>query len=298
MNTQEIKNIFFKNKNEIAFIIGNGINRYPNNPNALSWDELLIKLWDKVSFHTLSVRPKGISITEFYDILELENTQRFNLQQEFCNLLSNWQPLDHHRTIVNTIREFEAPLLTTNFDETLAKSIGCSLFRITNKGFTDYYPWSTYHALKGINIPTGGFGVWYINGMLKYHRSIRLGLSHYMGSVGRARSLLHEGKEGNLFTGKNQSKWKGYKTWLHIIFNKSLFIFGLGLEENETFLRWLLIERSKYFRKYPKRKYKGWYLTKKNKNITNKGKKFFLERVGFEVIEVDSYDIIYENIWE
>ena len=91
------------------------------------------------------------------------------------------------------------------------------------------------------------------------------------------------------------NNWRGFKTWLHIIFNKSLFIFGLGLEENEVFLRWLLIERIKYFKQFPDRKHKGWYISKKEDNA---GKKFFLERVGFEIIEVDDYSDIYENIWK
>lgn len=298
MNTAEIKQILQRNRDSIAFVIGNGINRYPGNPNALSWDELLIQLWDKVSFQTLSQRPNGISVTEFYDILELENTNNLNLQKEFCDLMANWEPLEHHRYITNKIREWKAPILTTNFEETLAKTIDYSLLRTENEGFTDFYPWTTYHGINQLDLPTNGFGIWYINGMVNYYRSVRLGLTQYMGSVERARGLLHKGNEERLFGGKNQSFWKGHKTWLHIIFNKSLFIFGLGLEENETFLRWLLIERSKYFRKYPDRKYKGWYLMKRDNNGSNIGKKFFLERVGFEIIEVDSYDDIYRNIWE
>ena len=70
MTTDQIKEIIERNQKDIAFIVGNGVNRYPNNPNALSWDELLIQLWDKVSFQTLSRRPVGISLTEFYDIFK------------------------------------------------------------------------------------------------------------------------------------------------------------------------------------------------------------------------------------
>ena len=70
MTTDQIKEIIERNQEDIAFIINNGVNRYPNNLNAFLWDELLIQLWDKVSFQTLSRRPVGISLTEFYDILE------------------------------------------------------------------------------------------------------------------------------------------------------------------------------------------------------------------------------------
>lgn len=298
MLAKEIKYIIDRNRNDIAFVIGNGINRYPNTTNALSWDELLIKLWDTVSFQRLTRRPNGISLTEFYDILELENAKNKNFQKEVANLLGEWDPLFHHRRIVDRIRDLNAPVLTTNFEETLARTFNFRLFRTEQEGFTDFYPWTTYHGINQLNLPTDGFGVWYVNGMINYHRSIRLGLSHYMGSVERARNLLHKGNEESLFLGKNIANWRGYKTWLHIIFNKSLFVFGLGLEENETFLRWILIERIKYFRRFPERKYNGWYIKTRNRRGTDTGKKFFLERVGFEVIEVDDYSDVYEAIWK
>ena len=298
MTTDQIKEIIERNQKDIAFIVGNGVNRYPNNPNALSWDDLLIKLWKKVLPESdLSSIPVGISLTEFYDVLELENTQEINLQKEVADLMREWQPLDHHIQIIHRMKELDAPVLTTNFEETLARTFEYQQYRTEQEGFTDFYPWSTYHGTKPLNLPTDGFGIWYINGMINYHRSIRLGLSHYMGSVERARNLLHKREDEELFTGKNKTQWKGYKTWLHIIFNKSLFVFGLGLEENELFLRWILIERIKYFKKFPDRKHKGWYINKRSNNGTDQGKKFFLERVGFEVIDVDDYAEIYEHIW-
>ncbi len=151
-----------------------------------------------------------------------------------------------------------------------------------------------------MNYPTEGFGVWYPNGMLKYHRSIKLGLSQYMGNVERARKLIYKKPESIRFEGKSRNYWDGYKTWLHIVFNKSIFIFGLSLDETEIFIRWLLIERAKNFRNFPDRKkHIGWFLA--NKDIdppTFEGKKFFLKSVGFDVIEVNDYKTIYEEIWK
>jgi hypothetical protein len=322
---KKIKKIIKDNKNDIAFVVGNGINRYPKNPKALSWDDLLNQLWENVSPQTLKKLPNGISLTEFYDILELEKRPDINLQEEVVKIMKDWEPLNHHRKITAKIKdELNAPILTTNFDETIAKTFNYELFRTKQEtkqeGFTDFYPWTTYHGENRFDLPTDGFGIWYINGMIKYPRSIRLGISHYMGSIERARSLLHSGDDC-LFSkkkGKNANEWKGSNTWLHIIFNKSLFIFGLGLEENEIFLRWLLIERMRYFKCFPERVHKGWYITSNNKtdkgkkhkelgiegamnesnNETDKGKKLFLEFVGFEVIEVDDYEDIYEKIWE
>lgn len=93
MTTDQIKEIIERNQEDIAFIVGNGVNRYPNNPNALSWDELLIQLWDKVSFQTLSRRPVGISLTEFYDILELKIRKRLIFRkrwQTLCESGNRW----------------------------------------------------------------------------------------------------------------------------------------------------------------------------------------------------------------
>ena len=93
-------------------------------------------------------------------------------------------------------------------------------------------------------------------------------------------------------------KWSGYNTWLSIFFNKSLFFFGLSLDENEIFLRWLLIQRAKYFLKYPLAKKRGWFLMKRDgKAESDEGKIFFLQSVGMEVIVVDDYETIYEDIW-
>ena len=300
----DIKKIIEKHKGDIAFVVGNGINRYLNDTGESSWEDLLSQLWKKVSSHSLTKRPEGISLPEFYDILELKDTKDTKnikdskFQKEVAKLMKDWVPRDHHKNIINRIKELNAPVLTTNFENTLAKTSKYRLFKIEQKGFGYVYPWTTFYGENKLESPTDGFGIWHINGMIKYHRSIRLGLSHYMGSVEKARRLLHKGEEKALFSGKNTHNWNGCKTWLHIVFNKSLFIFGLGLEENETFLRWLLIERSKYFKHFPRRKHKGWYINKKNNNETDQGKKFFLENVGFKVIEVDDYADIYENIWK
>jgi len=143
--------------------------------------------------------------------------------------------------------------------------------------------------------PNAGFGIWHINGMEFYHRSIRLGLSHYMGSVHRARTWLHRGNERRLFSGKHADDWPGAKTWLQIIFSKPLIIFGLTLAENEVFLRWLLIERAKYFQKFPQRRKSAWYLYTGEEHP---GKSFFLQGVGITPVRASDYEELYgESTW-
>lgn len=76
-------------------------------------------------------------------------------------------------------------------------------------------------------------------------------------------------------------------------------IVGLGLNTEETFLRWLLLQREKYLRLYNNEQHTGWYvMTKQENKNTLEGKKFFLDHVGFKLVELDSYDEIYEGIFE
>ncbi|MDH5573406.1 MAG: SIR2 family protein [Gammaproteobacteria bacterium] len=285
----------------MAFIIGNGINLHYNK-GKVSWNDLLLDLWDKYSFNTQSTIPEGISFTEFYDVLEIQNylEGKFSsiLQKDVVQRMSGWDPNDLQNLILNKIKELDAPLLTTNFDDLIPQSMGLDFKKLHDTSFTDYYPWSCYYSDRELSDPNEGFGVWNINGMIKYHRSIKLGLSQYMGNVERARKLIHKKPENISFEGKNQSYWPGYKTWLHTIFNKSLFICGLRLDETEIFIRWLLIERAKYFRRFPDRKHNGWFVMKNGEDKpSNEGKIFFLQSVGFEIISMDEYKYMYEDIW-
>ena len=302
MTVNDVKGIFQRHSNDIAFLIGNGINLHYRN-DSISWKDLLLDLWGNYSFDTQTIIPEGISFTEFYDALEIQNVGSgsfsSNLQKEVQSKMANWNPNQSQNLILNRIKDLNAPVLTSNFDDLIPKSMGLEFKRLDGYTFTDFYPWSCYYSDRDLQYPTEGFGIWYPNGMIKYPRSIKLGLSQYMGNVERARKLIHKMPENIHFEGKNQNFWDGYKTWLHILFNKSIFVFGLSLDETEVFMRWLLIERAKYFRNFPARKHKGWFVIKEVESPTTyEGKKFFLKSVGFEVIELEDYSKIYEDIWK
>jgi hypothetical protein len=297
---QEIKEIFLKNRNEIAFLIGNGINRYNDKDGERSWENLIKNLSERYTDLSFD-NPSGISLTEFYDIIEIKSKKdKENIQENIIKILNNWKFSDNHRRIVEKIRELDVPILTTNFDYLLAKCIESDFKKYSNiQGkFSQFYPWKYYFSTAKIDNPTAGFAIWHINGMQEYHKSIRLGLTDYMGMVRKAHSLIHK-SENNLFDGKNTFMWEGYQTWLHIIFNKSLFIFGLGLDEQEVFLRWLLTERAKYFKKFPERKKNGWYVyINKKFDAENEGKSIFLKALDIDVLFVDSYKEFYEDLWK
>ena len=295
-----IKTILQKHRTNLALVIGNGINLYSQPKTTNSWHALLVELSTKHLPTKLRHIPPGVALTEFYDLLELSSRvgkSGTSLQQEFCALMQNWQYHDHHTRIVAWARKSYSPILTTNFDRVLGDAGGCSLYRTKRTGFTDYYPWDTYYGIEPIDDPSRGFGIWDVNGMDHYHRSIRLGLTHYMGSVERARRWIHKGNERRLFSGKNVGDWPGAGTWLHVVFNNPLLIFGLRLDENEVFFRWLLIERARYFKKFPDRLKAAWYVD--TVDLKNSGKAFFLEGVGIQMVKANDYYEIYgHQTWE
>lgn len=229
----KFRSLLKHHRSDLALVIGNGINRYGPAARTNSWHDLLATLGKRFLHDTGGKIPAGIALTEFYDLLELQPGPRAtekSLQGEFCNLMSNWVPYEHHKRIVSWAKRSRCPLLTTNFDKVFGEAGDCQLLHTYRDGFTDYYPWQTYYGDEQLDDPCEGFGIWHINGMENYFRCIRLGLSHYMVSVQRARDWIHRGDDRRLFSGKNRRNWRGFGTWLQIVFNKPLLIFGLGLE--------------------------------------------------------------------
>ncbi|PMO34439.1 hypothetical protein BCT11_03150 [Vibrio sp. 10N.222.52.B12] len=283
-----------------ALVIGNGINRY-NSTKAdgnNSWDKMLLELWEKHSMSSEQMSaPEGISLTEFYDALDLtKRSDEINLQKEFCELMSSWAPREHHVSISKWAQIKGVPILTTNFEETLSSNITSDITHFDSKSFTDFYPWQSYFSDHEVHDPANEFAIWHINGVQRYSRSIRLGLSHYMGSVERARRLIHKGNEARLFSGKNVDEWSGYQSWLHVVFNNDLVFVGLGLDTTEVFLRWLLIERAKYFNQFPQRRKRAYFVHANEKSLST-GQELFLNSVGVQVVHEASYDELYSTPW-
>ncbi|MDX6384450.1 MAG: hypothetical protein QOK48_2023 [Blastocatellia bacterium] len=297
MSTNSIDNILRTHRRDLAFIVGNGINLYGNGTISHSWHELLITLWQQHTDRAKETIPEGIALTEFYDVLDIKggSDRSSQLQKEFCDLMKDWLPQPHPKAFVAWAKKHNTPILTTNFETTLARCCEAKLFQMDAASFTDFYPWGSYYGVGQIKDPLMSFAIWHINGMQKYPRSVRLGLTHYMGSVERARGWIHAGAgdDSRLFSGKNRNRWAGHRTWLHIVFNKPLLIFGLALEPSEMFLRWLLIERAKYFQMFPDRRQPAWYVSTE----TQLGQKLFLAGVGITAVPVQTYADIYETPW-
>ena len=180
-----MKSILRQKEARVALVIGNGINRYGGTERN-SLQALLEQLALRYVGTEKSTVPQGVPFTEYFDLLELmsrETLQSSQLQGEFCRLMEAWEAQDHHRRIVTWAMEHDAPILTTNFDSVLSDAGGCSLGRVQKGGFTDFYPWESCYSKHPVHTPSEQFGIWHVNGMKHYRRSIRLGLTHYMGSV-------------------------------------------------------------------------------------------------------------------
>ncbi len=238
----------------------------------------------------------------FQKIQDFERERMKGLQYKIADLMMKLKPDNHHFKITERIHCLNIPILTTNYDYVLNDCLNLNYYRIGKSNFSTIHPWSGYFGLEQQYHIPDGFGVWNINGTIKYPQSIKLGLNQYMATVVKARKMIQGNnvESNENYNGKNTSNWIGRNTWLHLIFNKNLFIFGLALEENEIPLRWLLIQRAIYYTKFPNRKYNGWYVTTDSemKDKKNEGKFFFLKNMGFEIIPLNDYKDIYENIWD
>jgi hypothetical protein len=290
-----MRKLLADNAQDLALLIGNGINRYEADASSNSWEGILTDLARQALRSGTFDLPEGVSLTELYDVLDIEaetSASQLGLQAQFCARIAGWKPLPQHSRITTWAVARSIPILTTNFEGTLGVAATSKRRRCGGDRFTAYYPWSTCLAPSEVQDPLTDFAIWHVNGMQCYRQSVRLGLSHYMGSVERARGWLH--KSGSrLFAGGDIRSWPGANTWLQVFLHKPLLFLGLRLDQDEVFLRWLLIERAKYFRKFPDRAKRGWYAYVEGSPDMSPGKALFLRAVGMEPYPVASYDALY-----
>ena len=288
----------------LVLLVGNGINRH-NGDKSSSWNGLLDKLAAKWNPTLCVTETSDMSNTEFFDILDIDRGKqdpakskigRRNLQEEFSNLMGSWKPADHHKKIVGWALQHETPIITVNFDENLSRAVRADFWR-AKKRFTHYYPWSSYFSNRQIDDPRSNFAIWHAHGMMRYKTSIRLGLRHYMGSVQRARGWIYNSSDGLLtkaHNGENCPDWQGSDTWLQSFFFCPILMLGFGFGKDETFLRWLFLERALLHRTRPDWKEKTWFVDTEKPTDPVK-RRPFLEGLGIEVVTVKDHADIYED---
>ncbi|WP_282111457.1 SIR2 family protein [Maribacter stanieri] len=268
-----------------AILLGNGINRLQNT--LPDWKTLLKELGaENLNF-------EGLTYNEIYDFIQINHGNDKALKKKIAQFLipSEFDSLIPHSSFLDIAMNYRCPVLTTNFDLTLESTKELKFYRTQKKGFTRYYPWDKYSAEIQIESPTEGFGLWHIHGVSLHPDSIRLGLTDYMGSVEKARKLIHRG-DSAIFRGKDRANWTGKNTWLHIWFNMPIIIVGIQLESQEVFIRWLLIERERYFRRFENRRKGTIFLSTGNDtNINN-----FLQNLNIQhkiTSSIEDYSSLY-----
>lgn len=271
------------------------MHRYGNDHENSSWETLLQTLAERQGIFLNQNQLKEMSNTEFFDLLELARPYdgRGNLQKDFCDLMAPWGHKDHHEILMAWAIRRSAPVITVNFDEILSAASGATFVR-TKSGFTDFYPWSSYFSVGPIENPRSEFAIWHAHGMVRYPRSIRLGLTHYMGSVERARRLIygsHGLRSNTVVTSKD---WKGAGTWLEPLFFCPILVIGFGFGKDENLMRWLFLERARFHRIRPAMKSEAWFVVR-GAEIDDHRRPFF-EGLGIKMLFIDSYEDIYENI--
>lgn len=223
------------------------------------------------------------------------------IKEGLCDSMKNWTTNQYIMKIVNCMESLKTPVLTTNYDMVLEKDTNLIAynFKKPNRSFGKIYPWNTVYKYKrDSSASIENFGIWHIHGTIEQPKSIKLGLSDYAGCISITKNILYGNKSLFVETLPNlNDEWDGKNTWLDLFFKKKLFIFGLGLGKDETFLRWLLIQRARYMKENNNfNNESGWYCyTNKNK-LDNAGAKFYFEKVQLVPIEV-TYEDMFENVW-
>ena len=192
IKAKKILQNYYQDK-ELAFIFGNGINRHKSLTNSnISWNKMLLDVWDAISMKTLSDINEGITMTEFYNIMEFEAGSTKLVRDKTIEIVKSWAPSYYESCLEGRLIAIDCPVLTTNFDSNIEKGLTRYTMEV-QKGFSDYYPWNTYYSNRQLSDPLDGFGVWHINGMIEYPRSLRLSLSEYINLTTRARRYIHTG---------------------------------------------------------------------------------------------------------
>ena len=270
-------------------------------------DDLLNMLW----------RFKGIcdddtSLIELFTLIDKDNIEK--TKSAFITKLQQFnQPdIDYFKRLRECLIRLDIPVFTTNFDHNI-EGADCKktilppkseiyASRHEHREFSSRYPWNVCYSNVKKTTAQDGYAVWHIHGDIEYKSSIQLGVSEYGGSLTRAHNFLYEDakdetgakyktkRKARFYKEPLSDKWRGYDTWLQPFFSHHLCIIGFGMDKTESFVRWLINERSKYNHflsenrsKYPlHRPIKSLFID--CETTINHSKRFYLERYGIQVI--------------
>lgn len=295
-----------KSKGKLAFVLGNGINKYAHGKDAISWEELLKGLWNtKLDPKDFPNSKYGLSLTEVFDIMCMKTKGSWDesIKSYRKDIIDTFKSVPLNDKLQKQLEALGVPVLTTNYDSSIEGKLHKHTVRASS-----VYPLEEYFSNSEITKDNYGhaFSVWHIHGRHNHQKSIRLGTADYMGLLTYTRNYLQKG--ANLFNVKKEgdpwgiikygteSQEANYRfSWLEIFYNCSLCINGLGLNSDETYLRWLLISRKKYLDRIGS-KQTGWYIC--SSSDLDDGKKFFLKNVGFNIVIINDLVMRYKKLFE
>ena len=317
MNFEYVK--IKENLDRPAFLVGNGINLGQNY--SLSWKKLLKELFEDTQGESLSIDsldaltyPEMASLANVYrkkketktDLIHKKICKRI---EQFENEFQKKNSLEKHKTLMKYAMDNNIPVLTTNYDHLLLKSIGN--FRCAKNGIEDPF-WLTdeekgFHYWTPLNAYfTNGkefkynktdvknnFAVWFLHGTKRFSRSICIDDNDYIRYISAMKTYL----TSDLY--EDYKNWEGRNTWLDIFMHNDLIILGFGFSRFELDLRWLLLRRyayQKYLNKNKKKESKIFYVHRiedKKDSPLKQGDREFFEALGVTVVDMPTNDIYF-----
>ena len=294
-----------------AFVLGNGINYHLKN-SAVSWNDLLEEFLErKPSVKIDFTRDKGVTSPEAANLLELMididaggKSRAAAVRKELMRFLKERLDSDAPKRCALLDAAWEKHhILTTNFDENIEKYIGKSndMELVSHKtpaspaakgkrGGNSYLWNSFWGAANCPEVSDSGDlhnDIWHIHGKLDDRSSptVLFSLTRYVNAI----------KQVEQWGLASEPNWPGRNTWVNIFYNLPLIVAGLGLTDQEVFLRTLLIERKRHWRKSEgKKEPQSYYLVRKDDKPESDGR-LFLRALGFKVVEFDNSEDLYNN---
>ncbi len=306
-NIKEIERL--KKSKDFVFLIGNGINRYYDEKAGIkgsSWEELLQETINaqKIQMNIFAdgkgntQRIDGISNPEIFSLSECgcDGEDKKNIHQLQCDFVKNLGTKMPNENKLDGVYEkllsIGRPVLTTNFDLRMHEGKIFTMKGTDGKCLNSYYPLYRYFAEHEVSDACNDFAIWHIHGAASTPSRIQISLDNYVGYINRIRQVLPDLSDTNKDDKKREA---AAKTWVYAFMTKPLLIVGLGLDIDETMLRWLLIKRKR--RNWMEGSSKSIYAYVDDKEM-NQGKELFLKQVGIEPLQFKDYDEMYQTIFE
>ncbi len=301
---------------DVTILIGNGYNWYvksilkqknkggiANGAILPSWDDL-VKNVDSQLNTELNVDSLmgGLSNPELFTAISLQyelirSIKRHNIlpiHDAVINVLANNEivvtEIEH---LAKVLKSWDVPVITTNYDKNIEKSLALTGYWLkTGVKKNMYYPISLYYRDR----PFGeieiekSFAVWHCSGVVDIRESLRLDLSDYCNYTAWLKQRIPVNSE----LSDPPALFK--QSWLSPFFKNKLIIIGLGLNQSEFFLRWLLVRRFAWRTAMGYRGNHGYYLSS-NEEPFDCGKRQLLSSVGIETILYETWDQLYKDLF-